>query len=163
MGQSACYIPVAPDELDRVRADPSLMNSLVERGRERGEEFTVEKTWDAIRYLIANGPKRDDPVLAEAILGGEALPESETGHMAPRYLVSGQVRAVAAALGRVSPADLRAAFDPARMNEEFVYPVAWDADRAEWEWNYIWQWFTALVEGFAKAAQEGKGLLTFLG
>jgi hypothetical protein len=50
------------------------------------------------------------------------------------------------------------------MAKHNVYPDIWDrTEEAEANFEYIWGWYTALVEFYREAAARGEGMLLHLG
>jgi hypothetical protein len=130
------YLRVTPPELEKLKAVPSKAIDFVlydERREER--EFTTEKTWMAIDYLLANGIYAADPHLSEVIQGGTVI-EGAGLDTNLRYFTPAEVKEIAAALLKVTHEQLLAPYDPKKMNELYIYPVAWGED-VEFDHRYI--------------------------
>lgn len=161
MGQWMYYIPVSPAEFQQVAQDPSEAVSILLYNDEiHGRQFTTEKTWNALDYLIAEGPLGQDPVLATVIEGGTEIPGTDFD--APlRYFTPDEVKKLASSLLKATSDQLLTAYDPARMNELHVYPLHWGEDR-DFDKRYLTDWFDALVHGFSRAASAGQYVLVYL-
>jgi hypothetical protein len=162
MGQWMYYLRVTPAELEKLKADPSSAVDFVlyeERREER--EFTTEKTWMAIDYLLAKGIYAEDPHLSELIQGGKVI-EGAGLDTNLRYFTQAEVKEMASALLKVTHEQLLAPYDPKKMNELYIYPTAWGED-VEFDHRYITDWFDTLVRGFSKAAQRDEAVLVYLG
>ena len=129
----------------------------------RYPEYTVEKTWDAIQFVLDR--------LAEAghIPWTVPLTEGEkTGiefHYGDCwYRTPDEVKQIAEALSRISKEDFRKGYMPELMTEFNIYPGLWDRkEDVEWNFEYVWQWYEGLVRFYREAAAKGEGMLLHLG
>jgi hypothetical protein len=161
------YARVTPAELDRARRDPAWALELVGE-RMNGAEaddaepakarcLDVDKAWDAIGFLLR---RRAFPV--DIVHGEEELADADDwGYGPPRCLSPGRVRAAADALAPISGADLTAGADPADLARAEVYPtIVWERGESL---DYVRAHYEALRPFFRAAADEGEGMLVWLG
>src|SRR5512138_1718613 len=69
-------------------------------------EVSLEKMWQALHFVLNGTVERVEGPLGHAILGGKEL-GPDVGYGPARILLPDEVKATAAALARVTPADLR--------------------------------------------------------
>ena len=124
--------------------------------REAGDETDLDKSWDAMDYLLSEGRKKEglSRFLTE---GGEPIPE-EIGYGPPRVLRSVEVKRIAAFLEGVSPELLRRHYDGPAMDRAEVYPGIWGRDGEE-GFEYVASYFESLCSFVREAAERGLGLM----
>jgi len=79
----------------------------------------LDKIWDVLHYLL-NGTKPPVPPLGDAIQGGEEIGD-DMGYGPARFLAPEKVRAVAAALGKLSWDTLASRYNPEEARNHEVY------------------------------------------
>lgn len=135
------------------RADPWQPTS-------EGEELDLDKSWHGIHYLLTGTAYEGEPPLDFIVRGGAEIADAEVGMNPPRVLRSDEVRAVADAIERMPPEELRKRFDPERMLEEGIYPDIWDRDPAEDDsLGYLLEHYAELRVFIRRAADRGDGLI----
>ena len=90
-----------------------------------GERLCIDKAWDGLDYLLCSAMDTGRRPLDLAILGGMEIGK-DLGYGPARFLNTAEVRAVSAALSKVTHHTLRYHYDAADMNEAEVYPGRWD-------------------------------------
>lgn len=120
-----------------------------------GEVLLLGDRWAGVDHLLA-APEGRGP-LAFLRSGGHPV-AADAGYGPPQLFDSGQVRSVSGALGEAAEQDLRARFDPARMNELEVHPGGWcGQDLAS-----LLSSVAELRTFVARAAKDGLGLVVEL-
>jgi hypothetical protein len=114
----------AQPELTRRYADPDDGEYGAADWYPAGPMLDLDKSWQLIHFLLVGDPWNGEPPLRDAILGGTPL-GGDLGYGPMRYLTPDQVRLVSDSLFEVKEERLRAAFDPAKLAAEEVYPGAW--------------------------------------
>src|SRR6186713_2238952 len=119
------------DDLVRFAAEPALED--VDRCTHG--EVDLEKTWAGIHFLLTGEPEPGrQPAttpLAWALGGSEAALEGTPHQVAPRVVGEQAVVAAAGALKLIDTAELRARFEPDRLERADVYPERlWRRDQA---------------------------------
>lgn len=165
MGMHGYFHQVPATRLEELIGDPSLvMAELYPDDRDDGARCTVEKTWNAIQFMLqllsqlGHFPE-DSPYFDGGVQIGEPLSYDPAEYWTPE-----QVAAIAPALSEVSDEQLREAYRPDLMTEYNVYPGVWDRDD-ETEWNFQWiqEHFRSMVDYYAEAAANGNAILEYLG
>jgi hypothetical protein len=160
MGLWMYYYRVDPPELESLKANPTISwEFITDELRMASREFSIEKSWDALSYLLETTYPNDECV--NVIGGGTEIEGAITDGPSLRYFTPEEVKAFAAALLRVTSNELLAAYDPKRMNELHVYPGCWGKE-IDFERRYLTGWFDALVGGFSVAAQRHQAVLSYL-
>lgn len=118
----------------------------------------LDKSWHGIHFLLTgtDWSVGDAGPAGGAILGGRPVGE-DNGYGPARLLEPEAVGSVAAALGRVSDADLRARFDPVDMQRLDIYPQMWDEPDVLEE--YLMPYVAQLRDFYVRAASRGEGVL----
>jgi hypothetical protein len=108
--------------------ESTLRSAAQEKARGRpisdddiGERLCIDKAWDGLDYLLCSTMDTGRRPLDLAILGGIEIGK-DLGYGPARYLNAAEVRAVSAALSKVTHDTLRYHYDAADMNEAEVYP-----------------------------------------
>jgi hypothetical protein len=131
MGMRIAYRRIPAFQLGDILDDPSLAGELVFAEDDELLDGTdppvidLDKMWHGIHYLLVEG--EEDPVAGQVVLGGQEIGD-DVGFGPVRYLVPGEVEAVAAHLDGTPFDVLVERFDPDRMNGLGVYPEIWDED-----------------------------------
>lgn len=123
--------------------------------RDLGGPWAVEtdKAWDAIQRCFGNGElawEGGDYPLSHIILGGVSLYDGDDyviSHKTPEH-----VRAIAATIGSVTEADVRARYRQ-------IDPDRYGMDLSEEDEGYTWEWFSGLIEFYMRAAEAGRHVL----
>ncbi|MEU4395717.1 YfbM family protein [Kribbella sp. NPDC023855] len=146
-------------EADGLKADPELLEELVEEEGEAPLVADLDKAWHGLHWVLTGAAWRTEAPLAQAIMGGEEFGE-DWGYGRPRLLDPTGVAAVATALGSIEADDLRARFDPDAMSAAELYPDVWD-EEGIFD-SYLLPYFEELKALYAHAAAEGRWMLQTL-
>jgi hypothetical protein len=129
--------------------------------RPHWHQFTVDKAWHAIHFLLTGQTEGGDPPLAWTILGGLELKDEKnyTEGNALRMLSPDQVKEVAEALAGISADQLLSRATIADMISKEIYGVSEDEKMAR---EYIHSCYAELRDFYAEAAKKGNGMLLLL-
>jgi hypothetical protein len=150
MGITVRLVGLQPYLLDDIYRDPTLLdrtgNERVTAGR-----VDLDKAWAGIDFLLGGEP--------DAIGKSGWNLEGTTDEVPPRVMGEEAVAAVADALERIDPDELRRRFDPAALVQADVYPPAlWHQEDAL---DYLLERFADLVWFYKRAAALGWAVLVF--
>lgn len=158
------FLKITPAFLREVIEDPNRATELVypedDSYPEPPTALDLDKAWHLIHFLLAGETWGGDGPLAAAVLGGDALEETDAGYGPFRYLQPEQVREVAEALTRVDSEDLWRNFDAKKVAKAEVYPSGWEG--GEDDKQYICQNFDELKKFYGEAAAAGSALLLYI-
>jgi hypothetical protein len=162
------YARVTRAELDRALREPEWALEYVEELEEgyhhrhdsvgADRMIDIDKAWNGIWYLLnAAGAGPVDPVA-----GGVQLSDDDWGYGPPRYLTPDEVAEAVAHLSTTPWETLAKHFDPARMDDEGIYPLIWvrDGDDAL---DFLRPHYEVLTSFFAIAADTGDAIILWLG
>jgi len=165
MGMHGYLHQVSPSRLRELMADPGLVaEELYPSDREYAPECTIEKTWNAIQFMLQLHSQlgqfpEDNPYLKEAENIGDPL-----SYGPAEYRTTEDVAAIADALVAIDDTLLLEVYRPDLMQEYNVYPDVWDVpDETEWNFEWIREHFHALVDYYKDAAARGNAMLEYLG
>ena len=128
--------------------------------RSDGEELDLDKSWHGIHFLLTGTAYEGEPPLDFIVRGGVEIDDADVGIGPARALRSDEVRAVADAIERFPPDELRERFDSERMLEEGIYPDIWDRDPAEDDaLGYLIEHYADLRAFVRRTADRGDGLI----
>lgn len=110
-----------------------------------------DKAWDAIHRALGDGSLNPGGgPLCAVVLGGQQL------HPGNDYIVSllspPQVTLLANALREIDR-------DALQRGYQQIDPSDYDGNKGEADFDYTWQWFASLPPLFARAADQGRGML----
>jgi hypothetical protein len=165
MGMVGNYRRVTPEELERLRQEPeAIVRFLYPDDATVFPEdrfLYIDKTWQAIHFLLTGDPWEGQPPLRYAVLGGPPLNTIGVGFGPARVVTPDQVQMVTTALNTIPPDDLAARFDPAALMAADIYPSSWGDDVAD-DLDYILSYYSDLIDFFHAAAQAGNAVLFYL-
>jgi hypothetical protein len=133
--------------------------SLWRRNQERSI-LDIDKSWHLIHFLLTGDVWGGEPPLANVVLGGTELPDTDAGYGPFRYLTHKQVCETSQALSRITPAELWGRFNGDRVRAAEINPTPWAGDDGDTQ--YVTQNYESLRRFFAEAASYGKSLLLYL-
>lgn len=156
------YLRVSPEQLARLRRDPSLITSILyPEGDEEhpdGTHLDIDKAWHAIQFLLTGEPWGGEPPLHNAVTGGFELGDEDVGYGPARTLTFAEVRAVSVALASISGEQLWSRFDADAFATAEIYPEGWSSEGKD----YILGHYEALRVFFADAAKSGSAMILYL-
>lgn len=125
----------------------------------RFPEGTVEKTWNAIEFILDRLAESNRiPSIGPLTEGEKTGASFHYGHC--WYRTPSEVKQIADTLGTVSKEDFKKGYMPELMAKYNVYPDIWDReDEKEENFEYVWHWYEQLVSFYQAAAADGEGML----
>jgi hypothetical protein len=123
-------------------------------------DLDIDKTWQAIHFLLTGDAWKGLPPLANAALGGTELGEEDVGYGPARYLSVSEVAEVAAHLSVISKEELISRFNLNQFREREIYPDGWVG--SDEEMNYITGYYLKLVSFFQDASKSNSAMLLYL-
>lgn len=122
------------------------------------DSLDIDKTWHLIHFLLTGRAWGGEPPLANAVLGGTELPETDAGYGPFRYLRADEVQAAAQELAKISASALWARLDAQAAETAEIY--GWHGD--EMQCDYISEHYRSLQRYFSRAAASGQAMLLHL-
>jgi hypothetical protein len=114
-----------PDHiLEEFLHTPEGIIPFLEDEQEGCTDFSVDKAWHAIHFLLTAGVEPCPP-LDFILSGGRTVGEVDFGYELPRVFLSGETKAIWEAVEPIDSGLLETRYDPARMNKIPIYPSAW--------------------------------------
>lgn len=120
----------------------------------------IDKSWHLIHFLIAGQSWGGQGAIADAVLGGEEITDTDAGYGPFRYLLPDQVRATAKELSSLSAAELWGRFDAGAAAAAEIYPQPWTGEDPERE--YITRNYEELRRFYSDAAESGDAMLLYI-
>jgi hypothetical protein len=154
------FLAISESELETYITDSKLLELRLDT--ETDEIFNIDRTWDALAYLVS-GPDTDKAMvpLTWFIFGNQTVDESQDlGYGPARYLAPAQVTEVHEELKAVSVDDLKLKYDPALMNELNIYPGFWDNEPESFD--YIASHYESLKDFYSTLAGSGHAVIMFI-
>jgi len=163
MGMTSNLLRVTDAELQTYLADSTQLETRIyqESGRDPAL-VDIDKTWDGIVFLLTGaGLSEAAHPLTRLLFSGQLIDaEQDLGYGPAHFLRPAEVAALQPQLAALTAAELKQRFDPAKMTELDVYPGIWqEGDEA---FDYVAGGFATVQEHYAKAAQRGEGMITYL-
>ena len=124
-------------------------------------QFTLDKAWQAIHFLLTGQIDGGNPPLSWAVLGGLELPDKEefTAGSPLRILSPEQVGEVARALSAISAEQLLSRGTITEMAKKNIYAMSENEDPDR---EYLRTHYEGLQQFYANAEQKGNGMLLSL-
>ena len=171
--QTAGFPPAVRGQVDRVAGllrrkssagkGPQLVSSKPKLDATR-KDFSLEKDWHVLHYSLNATHDGGARPLADAILGGQEIPDVEGVNSfgagssdALRYLTAPEVRNVAAALREVEPSQLPSKLDVEHAQEKRIYLAHTLENLSDWE--YLPELFGSFRDFYSDAANSGNAML----
>lgn len=150
-----------PAQLKEIEKDPSCIEGVLfpNSPEDHGSELDIDKTWDALHFLLSRSQENTNQILEKVILGGKEIGE-KLGYDPARYVAPNEVKEISRILSGISPETLKKNFDPQAMIEADLYPSIWDEDGV-FE-DYLFPSFHELAEFYQDAAQKGNAVLFYI-
>lgn len=161
MGMVACFAAIGAGIIQRLDANPELLDEFLSDQLESEHSMDVDKSWHCIHFMLTGDAEGGKAPLAWAIMGGEDCGE-DAGYGPARILQPGQVKDVAAALSAIDRAEFISRYDPVAMKSADIYlsdMCVRDGDEAL---EYIVEHYLRLVQFYQSAAERGDGVALLL-
>lgn len=167
MSMIGMFVRVTETELQDYISDSTLFENLIDHEDfdENPRVCNIDKTWDAISYLLTgHGPSdlsNAKPPVSWTIFGSDVLDKNQDlGYGPANYLTVEQVALLNNKLSNISSKDLEANYNADKMNELELYPNSWR--KAEDEMNYIGNHFESLKKFYSTAASNRQAVICYL-
>jgi len=156
-------VSFSQEKLDEYLRDPDLFEHELE-SLENASSLSLDKSWEGIHFLLTGAKLGSGtPPLSLVIYSEQFFDEEQDLGMGPAsYLTPAQVRTVSEILLAWDEQELRARFDPVRMNQAEVYPFGWDQEPEE-QFAYLRDNFIDLKKFYADAASRGAAIASYIG
>jgi len=121
------------------------------------KRFSLEKDWHVVHYVLNGTADGGEGPLADAVLGGEHIPDEEgvSDFGGLRYLTPPRVVAVARALAEVDPNQLLSRLDRQEAEAKHIYLAHTLPDG----WDYLPELFLDFRAFYEDAARSGNVML----
>ncbi len=152
-GHLCAVSPATLQDLQRIRNETRTLSGAPAASGTAPQGLELEKSWHTLHYLLAGTVYEPGPAPGDAILGGREI-GPDLGYGPARYLSPDQVRATAAALAQLTPAELARRFDLKTMREADIYCCEDESELA-----LAQDYFVELADYYQKAAARGDAML----
>ncbi|MEC4114660.1 YfbM family protein [Myroides pelagicus] len=156
MGLTATFIRLTEGELCEVIHDGG-------EGNIRGNQLiNIDKSWDAIAFLISNQQyDYDEQPIAKLIFGTHDLCEYSDSEVC--YILPEEVKAFNRHLSQLSDEMLYNRLDFEFMETHNVYPNIWDNEaEKEQVWKYLLHWISEVRTFYQKASANNEAIITYI-
>lgn len=127
-------------------------------------DLDIGETWHGLQWLLTGTAWEGKAPLDFLVRGGEDVGDIPSDEGTARVFTPDQARALAKALGALSEKTLRKRYDPARMQEEDIYPGFWEEPPPDLEpEEELFSYFEELKSFVATVAERDLCLLVFIG
>ena len=156
------YLKLSAEQLNELLQDPDSAETLAYPDDEEDatDALDIDKSWHLIHFLLTGKAWGGDGPLADAVLGGDELPDTDAGYGPFRVLAPEDVKATATALAGVSSESLWERFNAKKAEAAEIYPVPWNGGADDRD--YVLHNFEALKTYFQEAAASGSGMLLWI-
>lgn len=153
---------LSPEDLERVKAQPSFFSEVTDYQNSAVPSYSLEKAWHGLHYLLNDGRAWEGtPPLNFIVAGGTEVPGSDGGYGSARAYTPDETRRIQQALSQVTGEQLWSHFDADKMSNQGVYPEIWDEPEDELRSEYT-DYLQGMQEFVAATASNGHGLLVWL-
>ena len=150
-----------PDKLEE------LIDDEEDFGDPEGTRFLdldIGETWHGLQYLLTGTAWEGKAPLDFLVRGGEDVGDIPSDEGTARVFTAEQVKELSTALNAQSEGTLRKRYDPARMQEEDIYPGFWEEPPPDLDpEEELLSYFEELKKFVASVAKRGHCLLVFIG
>jgi hypothetical protein len=127
-------------------------------------ELDIGEAWHGLQYLLTGTPWEGAAPLDFLVRGGEDVGDIPSDEGTARVFTPAQVKALSAALQKVSEDTLRRRYDPARMQAQDIYPSTWEEPEEDVDpLEELLSYFEELQKFVATVAKRGDALLVHIG
>jgi hypothetical protein len=164
MGMWGYLHRVSAEKLSALLADETLIFETLypAEGVEPLPECTVEKTWNAIEFILDRLAESEQIPWVGPLTGGTAT-KTQLDYGAVPYLTSVEVKQLAAILSGISKENFKRGYMPKTMAKVNVYPQIWDRPEEDENFEYVSNWYSGMVKFYSTAAEHGDCMLLHLG
>ncbi len=165
MGMVCNFLRVTNDELEEYLNESSKLDDRLDQEFESEESNVVDidKSWEGILFLLTgqNAENLDHP-LSKVLFSGQIIDEDQDlGYGPGHYLKPDQVKKINSEITMLSSEDLKARYDPAKMDRLNIYPTGWTKN-GDGLLDYLQEYFETVKEIYSTASAKNEALITFL-
>jgi hypothetical protein len=154
--------PASDAEIERLLAHPAEVTRFLYGADSGGRErLSLDRAWHAIHFALTGSRLGGDEPLNFLASEGTAVGEVDVGYGPARVLRSEQVRAIAAALASISPADIAARLSLERLDQEAIYPGYWQRN-GNGVVEHVVASYRDMRELLSRLAERGLGLVLYI-
>jgi hypothetical protein len=150
-----------PDKLEE------LLDDEEDFGDAEGARFLdldIGETWHGLQYLLTGTAWEGKAPLDFLVRGGEDVGDIPSDEGTARTFTAEEMKALSKSLQALSEDTLRQRYEPARMQEEDIYPGFWEEPPPDLDpQEELLSYFEELKTFAASVAKRGHGLLVFIG
>lgn len=154
---------VTKAELDEYLNNSSLLEDRIYNDEAADAALTdIDKPWEGIIFLLTGQglAEADHPLVAVLFSGQFIDSEQNLGYGPAHYVTPEQVAELNSQIARITEADLRRRFIPAKMKELGVYPEIWDEGIQAFA--YLMEYFAIVRQVYSEAAKKHEAMITFV-
>jgi len=130
----------------------------------RFQELDIGETWHGLQYLLTGTAWDGQAPLDFLVRGGEDVGDIPSDEGTARLFSSAQVKELSKALQAIPTSTLRQRYEPARMQQEDIYPGFWEEPPPDLDpQEELLSYFEELRDFAARVAKRGQGMLVFIG
>jgi hypothetical protein len=127
-------------------------------------DLDIGETWHGLQYLMTGTAWEGKAPLDFLVRGGEEVGDIPSDEGTARVFTADEVKTLTKALGALSEKTLLARYEPARMQQEDIYPGFWEEPPPDLDpKEELLSYFEELRKFTATVARRGHGLLVFIG
>ncbi|WP_257453240.1 YfbM family protein [Archangium lipolyticum] len=127
-------------------------------------DLDIGETWHGLQYLLTGTAWEGKAPLDFLVRGGEDVGDIPSDEGTARVFTADEVKALSKSLGALTEKTLLERYDPARMQEEDIYPGFWEEPPPDLDpKEELASYFDELKKFTAAVAKRGHGLLVFIG
>ena len=158
-----CYMRIPADLLNDLKQDPEAIEGLLQDAEDPQvpdeARLDIDKSWHIIHFLLTGQSWGGAAPLSNAVCGGTALGDVDIGYGPARFLEPNEVGDVAAALSRITAAELWSRLSTEAAVEAQIYPSGtWTSDA----FPYVAHHYERLQTFYRAAANRGEAVLSYL-
>ncbi|MCA5004840.1 YfbM family protein [Sphingobacterium sp. WQ 366] len=154
---------VTKKELEDYLQNSTLLEDMIYDDETENENLVdIDKSWDGIIFLLTGeGLATADHNLVRVLFSGQLIDEDQDlGYGPAHYLTPELVAELNNEISKITIAELKQKFNPAKMTELEIYPTIWDEGDDAFE--YIADGFLTMQKVFTDATKNGEAIITFL-
>ncbi len=159
MSMVAIYQKVTSEKLKGLIDNPETLSDFLFSEESYEEGFDIDKTWQAIHFLLNHHPWEGDLPLFNVVFGGKVISDEDFGYGPARYLTIEEVNAVNVALNNITPEELWSRFDVDAFRTNDIYP-GFEGTKDDKE--CICSYYKRLQNYFQQAANEKLAMILYM-
>ena len=150
---------------------PDKLEELIDDEEDFGDaegvrflDLDIGETWHGLQYLLTGTAWEGKAPLDFLVRGGQDVGDIPSDEGTARVFTPEQVKELSKALGALAESTLRKRYDPARLQQEDIYPGFWEEPPPDLDpEEELFSYFEELKKFLAAVTKRGHGLLVFIG